>query len=224
MLNFRVVKHSDTRVAVLAMDDDKANAVSHAMIDAINGGLDRALQEADAIVLSGRPERFSAGFDLQEIRKGGDAAATLSNRGAELMLRIFTHPQPVVAACTGHALAAGALLLLSCDTRIGIAGDYKLGLNETAIGMGLPVFAMELAQARLSRRHLTAAVVQSQIYAPADAVDAGYLDSVVDAETLMDNALASAAQLGALPGDAYARNKIGLRNQYSDRIRASLKN
>ena len=66
-------------------------------------------------------------------------------------MRIYGHPQPVVLGVTGHALAAGALLALSCDVRIGGDGPAKIGLNETAIGMGLPHYAVELAQARLSR-------------------------------------------------------------------------
>ena len=70
--------------------------------------------------------------------------------GAELLMRIFTYPMPVVCACTGHALAMGSLVLLAADVRIGAAGDFKLGLNEVAIGMGLPIFATELARYRLT--------------------------------------------------------------------------
>lgn len=66
-------------VAILAFDDGKANAVSHTFIDAMNEGLDAALKEAKAVVISGRAERFSAGFDLSEFKKGPEATATLLN-------------------------------------------------------------------------------------------------------------------------------------------------
>src|SRR3546814_19614665 len=96
-------------------------------------------------------------------------------------MRIFGHPQPVVVAVTGHALAAGALLTLACDTRIGADGPSKIGLNETAIGMGLHQSATELAAARLSPAHVTRAAIQAEISHPAGAVEPGYLATVVPA-------------------------------------------
>jgi enoyl-CoA hydratase len=212
----------DGDVAVLAFDDGKANVVGHDFIDAMNEGLDRAAAEAGAVIVVGRPGRFSAGFDLSELQKGADASAALVGRGAQMLLRMFTHPQPVVAACTGHAIAAGALLLLACDTRIGVAGDFKIGLNETAIGMALPVFGLELAKARLSKRRLTAAVVQSEIYDPTAAMDAGFLDEVVDSADLLDAAKARAAVLAGYPSGAYANNKLAVRSEVASTIRASL--
>jgi enoyl-CoA hydratase len=77
--------------------------------------------------------------------------------GAELLLKIYMHPQPVIIGCTGHAVAAGALLLLTGDYRIGISGDFKIGLNETSIGLSLPTFGLELARDRLDGRYLNRA-------------------------------------------------------------------
>ena len=106
MLDYQM--HGD--VAVLTMDDGKANAVSHAYIDALSEGLDRAEEQAKAIVLLGRAGVFSAGFDLKEIGKGPAESKALVDRGAALLFRLFTFPMPVVAASAGHAIAAGALL------------------------------------------------------------------------------------------------------------------
>jgi enoyl-CoA hydratase len=126
----------------------------------------------------------------------------------------------VVVAVTGHALAAGALLALSCDTRIGGDGPAKIGLNETAIGMGLPHFAIELAIARLSPAHLTRSAVQAEIYDPAGAVEAGYLDRVVAAAECVPTAIAEAARLGQLPGGAYSHTKRAIRQPMIDRVLA----
>lgn len=208
--------------ALLQLDDGKANALSHAMIDAISEALTRANKEAKAVVLAGREGLFSAGFDLKEIQKGPEAAMALVHRGGALLLRVFTHGQPVVAACTGHAMAAGAFLLLASDTRIGADGDFKIGLNETAIGMTLPVFGLELAKARLSKRHLTASPIQSRIYESKDAIDAGFLDRIVAPDKVVDTALEAAAQLAELPAGAYAANKLGVRSEIAETIRASL--
>ncbi len=209
-------------VAVLHFDDGKANAVGHELLDGIHEGLDRAAAEAKSVVVTGRDGMLSAGFDLKEIQKGPDAAAALVGKGAKTLLRLFSHPQPVVMACTGHAIAAGAFLLLTADNRIGAAGDFKLGLNETAIGMSFPVFGIELARARLDPRHLTRAFVQSHLYDPDGAVKAGYLDRVLPPEQVLEAAIAEAAALAELPGDAYAKNKRDIRAPYIAAIEASL--
>ena len=218
MMNYE--QHGE--VALIHLDDGKVNALGHDMIDAINRGLDQAEKEARAAVIMGREGKFSAGFDLSEFKKGPEATKALLGKGAQLFFRLFTHPQPLIGACTGHAIAGGAFMLLGCDTRIGAAGDFKIGLNETAIGMTLPVFGIELAHARLSKRHLTAAMVQARMYSPELAVDAGFLDQVVAAENLKEKSLELAAQLAELPNDAYVGNKLASREAAIARIKASL--
>jgi enoyl-CoA hydratase len=194
-------------VAVLTLDDGKANALSPEAIAEVESALDRAAGEASAALWIGRPGRFSAGFDLAVMRTGPEAMAGLVRAGADLYARMLTHPQPIVAACTGHALAAGALALLAADYRIGARGDFKIGLNEVAIGMTLPRFAVEMASARLSKRHLTRAVSQAEIYSPDGAVDAGYLDEVVESDALLERAIGAAARLGELPATAFDATK-----------------
>lgn len=218
MLDYQ--KHNN--VALLKLDDGKANAVGHNFIEALNKGLDQALNEAEAVLICGRTDVFSAGFDLKELQKGATASAALVNKGAAMLLRLFSHPQPVVVACTGHAVAAGALVLLAADSRIGIAGEYQIGLNETAIGMSLPNFAIQLANARLSKRHNTRAVIQAQLFNPAAALDVGFLDEVVSPENLLDSAMAEAAKLAVLPTASYAANKLAIRQAYINSIRDSL--
>ena len=218
MLNFRL----EGNVAVIALDDGKANAVGHAYVEAMNEGLDRAEKEAAAVVITGRPGVFSAGFDLKEIAKGPSEQKALVGSGAQMLLRLFTHPQPVVAASAGHAIAAGGLVLLASDTRIGAAGDFRYGLNETAIGMTLPPFGLQMAICRLSKRHQTQAVLQASLYGPEVAQTVGYLDEVVASEALEQTAIYAAAALAELPANAYAATKLDLRAEYIEIIEASL--
>lgn len=209
-------------VALLRLDDGKANAVSHAFVDAVHEGLDRSEKEAKAVVIAGRAGVFSAGFDLKEFEKGEEATLALVDKGAHMLLRIFSHPQPVVVACSGHAIAAGAFMLLAADTRIGAQGAFKIGLNETAIGMSLPVFGLELAKSRLSKRAQTAAVIQATLYDPEEAQKVGFLDELVSPEGVVDTALQRARALAEYPGQAYAANKLGIRAEAIDAIRRSL--
>lgn len=218
MLNFAL----HDQVAVLAIDDGKANVISAAFCEAVHDALDRAEREAKAVVLSGRAGRFSAGFDLNEFKKGPEPTRVLLRQGAELMLRLFRHPQPLVAACTGHALAGGALLLLSMDTRVGAHGDFKIGLNETAIGMVLPQFGLILSRHRLSTRYLQAATIQARIYPPEAACEAGFLDEVVEPDLVGARALEVATSLATVAGDAYAGNKAKLRAEAIQQLEASM--
>jgi len=206
-------------IAVLHMDDGKANALSHSAIAELGAALDRAEQEADALVWIGRPGRFSAGFDLSVMRSGGEAVGALVVAGAELFAQMLAHPKPIVAACSGHALAAGALALLASDRRIGTRGDFKIGLNEVAIGMTLPHFGVEMAQARLSKRHFARAVAQAEIYSPEAAVDAGYLDLSVAAEDLLETAVGEATRLSTLSGPAFAATKQRVFGDLAERVR-----
>lgn len=209
-------------VALLTMDDGKANALGHEMLGALSEALNRAEREASAVVIAGRAGRFSAGFDLRVMTSGTEEARALVTEGAKLLLRVYGLGLPVVAACTGHAMAAGALLLLAADTRLGADGDFKLGLNEVSLGMLTPLFGRELARARLDPRRLTESLLQGRIYSPAEAVEVGYLDAVAPAEGLLGEALARAGRLAALPRAAYASTKAAVRDASLRLIRDTL--
>jgi enoyl-CoA hydratase len=210
-------------VALISMDDGKANAVGYAFLDAMNAALDEAEAKAKAIVVAGRPGVFSAGFDLKVMRGAtpGEVAALVTG-GGRLALRLFACPKPTVAACTGHALAMGAILLLGFDTRIGAEGEFKIGLNETAIGMGLPAFGFDLPKARLAPAHFTPAIIQAHLYGPVGAVQAGYLDATAPADKAVTEAMEVAGRLASLPGQAYAQNKAGVRKGTIEALRATL--
>jgi enoyl-CoA hydratase len=209
----------DNEIAVITMDDGKANAINPAMLDALNAALDRAEKEAKAIVITGRPDRFSGGFDLKMIMGSApEDVRKLVMGGGALALRLFTMPMPVIAACTGHGIAMGCFILLGCDKRIGAAGAYKIGANETQIGMVLPVFALELCKARLNPLYMTESVVMGTLFSPEEAVTVGYLDKVTAPDQVLAEAMAEAGRLKALPGAALAGNKKILRKQVVDVI------
>ena len=222
-MNNKLTFQRDGDVAVITLDDGKANACGFEMLDAINAALDRAEAEARAVALLGRPGVLSGGFDLKVIN-GGDSAALqrVLNLGVRTLMRLYGHPQPLVTAATGHAVALGAFMLLASDYRLGVAGDFKIGLNETAIGLTLPSFGIELAEARLSRRHLTQAAINAQLYAPPQAIDVGFLDETVEPEVIRTRAIEKAQQLTKLDAVAFAATKRGFRAALIARVLASL--
>jgi enoyl-CoA hydratase len=210
------------KLAVIQMDDGKANALSESMIAELEEALDRAEREAAAVVLTGRADRFCAGFDLRVMMSSPDAAVALLRRGAALLMRLYGSPLPIVAASTGHALAGGALVLLTADVRIGAAGAFRIGLNEVSIGLPIPVLAMELARDRIAVSELVAATLCGTIYSPEEAVRAGYLDHVVSANELLAQAKEKANKLGELSRMAYAGSKKRMRGKTISHILATL--
>jgi len=176
-------------VATLTMDDGKANAMGPAMQAALNAALDRAEADKAIVVLTGRPGVFSGGFDLS-VFKAGDALVTFQmlTGGAQLAKRVLSYPHPVIAACSGHAMAMGLFLLQCADVRIGLNAGATFQANEVLIGMTLPYFALEALRERVATPHLHL-VGTGLAYGGAAAVQAGLLD-----EAVAPDALAAAVQ------------------------------
>ena len=206
-------------VAIVTFDDGKANVYSHAVLDSMCDALDRAEADPDvgSVLIAGRPGRFSAGFDLSIMTAGPDSMRALVAAGGRFVAKLLLEPLPVVVACTGHALAAGALVLLAADHRIGASGDWKIGLNEVAIGMALPTWAVELARYRMPPSEFDH-IVLGRTGGPEEAVVAGFLDQVVPADLLLAEATAAAGRLAALRRGAVAGTKTRARAGVASRM------
>lgn len=205
-------------VAVITIDDGKANVLTTEVIDRLWEALDAAETNADAVVLTGRTGVFSGGLDLNVLRAGSDAAMVLIHKATDICLRFAEFRRPVVAACTGHAVALGAVLLLCSDLRLGLAGDFRIGFNEVAIGIPIPELVVGLARARLSRRHLTLALNSARLYTPADAIDVGFLDTV-HPSNIEDHAVVAAAGLAArVEPEAFATTRETMARRLGESI------
>ncbi len=210
-------------VATIAMDDGKANVMGRRMLQAINAALDRAQAEQAAVVLTGRSGVFSGGFDLAVFKTDQQELIRMLEAGALLTERLLSFPRPVLAACTGHAIAMGAFLLLSADVRIGADQDARIQVNEVEIGLTLPRFAIEICRQRLSPAHLNRAAVTAEPYSVHQAVLAGFLDEIVPAESLQAIVHSRAARLAKLHAASFAATKLRLRQQTLEALRAAIR-
>jgi len=198
-------------IAIVTMDDGKVNAFGHDAIVEMNELLDRSV-EAGALVIAGRPGVFSAGFDRTiMLGEDNDDRLALATAGAKLVARLYGLPIPVVIACTGHAIALGAILLMSGDVRVGAQGEFQIGMNEVAIGLALPHWALALANARLDRKQLQQATLGATMYSPEGAKDVGYLDEITEPGVTVEHAIDHAVARTKLSRGAYKYTKANLR-------------
>jgi enoyl-CoA hydratase len=209
-------------VATLTMDDGKKNALSPAMLQQVSAALQRAAKESAVTVLAGREGVFSAGFDLSVLKARGPDALAMLRAGGNLALQMLEHPQPLVVACPGHAIAMGVFLLLSGDYRIGVEGPYKITANEVAIGMTMPYAAVEVCRQRLTPADFNRALLLAEVYAPEAARAAGFLDRVVQPSELLEVAHKTAVELTKLDNKAHAASKQRLRAQTLAAVRAGI--
>lgn len=209
-------------IATITLDDGKVNAMSLRMLTELNAALDQATADRAVVLLSGREGVFSAGFDLSTLKAGGADAIAMVRAGFELSARVLSFPTPVVIACTGHAMAMGVFLLLSGDYRVGTAGAYKFAANEVAIGLTMPLAAVEILRQRLTPATFNRAVTLAEPFSPANAVEAGFVDRVVAASELAGVTRSTAVALSKLNMDAHAASKLRARQPTLNAIRAAI--
>jgi enoyl-CoA hydratase len=213
-MNVFVNYQSEENYIIITIKNGKANAISHEVIEGLNSSLDKANQENKVVILTGQTGVFSAGFDLKVMTKSPESAKELVTKGSKLSLRMLSFTQPILIACSGHAIAKGAFLLLSSDYRIGVEGNFKIGLNEVQIGMTMHNAGIAIAKARLSEVYLNRSVNNSEIYNPQQAIDAGFLDMIVPESHLLTTAIKMAQMFSQLNKKAHAETKIKVRKQH----------
>ena len=208
-----IAYHLEDGIATLTLSNGKVNAISPDVITAFNAALDRAEQDRAVVIITGQPGILSGGYDLKVMTASPEQAIELVRQGSTLARRMLAHPFPVVIACTGHAVAKGAFLLLSVDYRIGVEGPFSIGLNEVQIGMTMHHAGIELARDRLRKSAFHRSVINGEMFNPTTAVDAGFLDQVVKPEELQAAALEVARQLKKINMKAHRNTKLKVRKE-----------
>ena len=204
-------------LAVIRVDDGRVNALTPDLVRAI----DRVLDEALGVLICGRPGFLSAGFDLHVMRGDPARRGELVTAGRALLLRLFDHRGPVVIACTGHAIAAGAGLLVAADWRVGAHGPFRLGFNEVAIGHSLTAATLEMIRYRMLPTAFES-VVRGETFDPEQALTAGLLDELAEPDEVAAVAEEAARRMAALDPEAYATVKRRARQPALDAARRAV--
>ena len=215
-------------VRLLTLDRPPANAITPALLEDLTDALHTAREEDSvrAVVLTGEGRFFSAGLD---IRGGIDFQALASTEGTPAdpfaalrmcMLAFLRFPKPTVAMVQGHAIAGGLVVALACDYRLGLDGDYRIGLNEVAIGASFPRGAFEVVRLRLSHQQASELLLGAAIYPASQGTRLGIVDELITADKFEKTVMGRAARLGSFPQGAYAHTKAALVSEAIARIEA----
>jgi enoyl-CoA hydratase len=209
-------------VAVLRMRHGKANAMDLELCEALRTRLDECrLSAARALVIIGDGKMFSAGVDLPRVLDGG--AAYVHEFIPALnwaVTTLFAFPKPVVAAVNGHAIAGGCIIACAADYRMMAREPGRIGLPELLVGVPFPVAPIEIMRFAAPPQHLQALIYRGLTLTADAALQHGLVDAVVDSDRLLDDAIAVAETLAAVPDAAFAPTKAQLREPAMQRIRA----
>jgi enoyl-CoA hydratase len=208
-------------VVTIRIDDGKVNAFTEQLLSSLSEALEFAVARDRVALILGRDGCLSAGFNLSTMRGDADDRKNLVLAGLELALKVFESPVPVVVGCTGHAIAAGTLLLMTADHVIVGDGPVKIGLNETTIGIELSPFVLELARYRLLPSAYNQ-ILQGNLYDAKAAQLAGYVDEVVASPDLYPCSIEVANRLASFDLVSYRRTKAAMRSTTTSALRAAL--
>lgn len=209
-------------IATLTLSNGKVNAISPDVIAAFNAALDQAEADRAIVIITGQPGILSGGYDLKVMTSGPENAINLVAAGSTLARRMLAHPFPIIVACGGHAVAKGAFILLSADYRIGVEGPFSIGLNEVLIGMTMHHVGIELARDRLRKSAFQRSVINGEMFDPAGALKAGFLDKLVAPEALLATAQAVAQQMKKINMTAHKNTKLKVRKALLETLDAAI--
>jgi enoyl-CoA hydratase len=208
-------------VGVLRMAHGKANALDVELCDALTAQFENyARSDAGALVIVGEGRMFSAGVDLVRLLEGGSAYVQRFLPALNRMCAtLFTLDKPVVAAVNGHAIAGGCIIACAADYRLMSRDAGRIGIPELLVGVPFPIEPLEVMRFA-APRHLQAMIYRGLTLPPDLALQQGLVDAVVDAERLLDEAVATAESLAAIPPTSFTITKRQLREPAVQRMRA----
>jgi enoyl-CoA hydratase/carnithine racemase len=183
------------RAPVNALNPELCNALTHAVHHAVNNG-------AHGIVLAGGPKVFSAGLDVPYLLSLGDDQDALLQAWKAFFnaaRALAACPVPVVAAMAGHAPAGGCVLALCCDYRILADGPYRIGLNETQVGLVAPEGIQALLARAVGAHRAERLLVAGAMPEAAEALHIGLVDELTDIDDVAVRARAWLEDLLKLP-------------------------
>jgi len=138
---FKLNKEGDLGIIEFDVAPEAMNTWTKEAIEefnALTGDLEKATDLKGVIFLSGKPENFHAGANLNLLTEMKDAEETAKALDVfhSMFKRLGALPYPTVAAIHGHCLGGGLEFALACSARIAKESKTTLiGLPECSLGI-----------------------------------------------------------------------------------------
>jgi enoyl-CoA hydratase len=207
-------------VRVLTLDRPPANALDDELLGALEAAVDDTASDPDirALVVRAEGAFFCGGFDLRAPRRTGEAVEVMVRRYRDSHRKLLALTKPTVAVVQGHAVAGGLVLALACDHRVAADADYKVGLNETAIGAAFPPVAMEIVRLRLDHGTSVELILGAEVHGSDALVRWGVVPRLTAPAALDRTAFELAERLARHPREVYAHAKSMLVSRAVERV------
>ncbi|MCB2148397.1 MAG: enoyl-CoA hydratase/isomerase family protein [Deltaproteobacteria bacterium] len=203
-----VIKEFQDHIAILRLNSGPANPISSQMVDELSETLVSLKGTARGMALCGGDQFFSVGFDLPEVLKfDRPAMGDFLERFNQLCLDLFTAPFPTVCALSGHAVAGGNILALTCDYRYAASGEKKIGLNELKLGVPVPYLADMMLRHTIGNRYATQMIYSGEFMTFSDAKIIGLVDIVGPPDELEDFTMERLSQIASFQDQAFSAVK-----------------
>ena len=210
-------------VAILRIEHGRGNTIDLELLGDFSRELTRLEDEpVKALVVTGSGRVFSAGVDLYRLLEGGaEYVRAFLPRLNSTLLELYRFPRPVIAAVNGHAIAGGFILACCCDRRVMVRDGGKVGLTELPVGVPFPSVPLEVVRSVVPSRILRDLVYGGRLFLADEALQAGLIDEIVDAEDLVDRALEVAEELMRIPANAFGLTKQWIQEPVLQRLERS---
>jgi enoyl-CoA hydratase/carnithine racemase len=177
------------------------NALNFELLDALVQAIEQAPSTgAKGIVLSGGAKVFSGGLDVPYLLGCSDAGLKACwSRFFEAARAVAGSPLPVVAAIAGHNPAGGCVLALCCDYRVMADGPFRIGLNETQVGLIVPDAIQYLMRRIVGAHRAERLVVAGAMIESRNAFELGIIDELAPQEHVVEAALTWLSGVAKLP-------------------------
>jgi len=185
------------------------NALDPTLVRALRETIENAPKHGvRGIVLSGRTGMFSAGLDVPFLLTlAREPLRVFWNDFFGLCAAIACSPIPTVAAITGHAPAGGAVLSIMCDYRVMADGAFKIGLNETQVGLAVPAPIQATLRRLVGTYRAERLMVAGAMLEAADAKAVGFVDELVATDLVVPRAISWLDGLLKLPPVAMSETR-----------------
>ena len=216
---------TENNVTTIAIDRiEKKNALTGAMYAAMAAALGAASIDAKirAVLITGRPEIFTAGNEMQDFLAAAENTAGRETMPAQAFMHaLIDCEKPVIAAVNGAAIGIGTTMLLHCDL-VYLADDAKLVMPFVNLGI-VPEFAssLELPQ-RIGHVKAAQHLLLGDPIGAQEALAMGLANAVLPASAVLSHARAIAERFNFLPPEAVRETKKLMRRANKEAVRAAI--